>query len=142
MDNRPIDWDVEQVCAWLSENKLDELANRFREEKVDGLVLFSGEITDEDLKNDLDIKAFGVRKRLLILINNVLHSSNTSVLSSNFSSVLNSSPPSTSKIQNSIAAVNIPKANNSDFNTLPSKRKNEILSTSKTTPLEIQDQSK
>jgi len=45
-DRQKLDWDVEQVCAWLAEEGLGSLQQGFREQAIDGEVLLT--LTRED----------------------------------------------------------------------------------------------
>ena len=59
-------WSVEQVVAWLVENGLEDLDEKFVVHKVDGTRLLS--LTDDDMLNVLKIKSTRVRGLLKELI--------------------------------------------------------------------------
>merc|ERR1712032_1293862 len=66
LDKDPSAWTVEAVQGFLDHAGLSELQSTFLLQQIDGLVLLS--LTPEDLKHELGISQFGVRRRLLLTI--------------------------------------------------------------------------
>ncbi|CAE8619471.1 unnamed protein product, partial [Polarella glacialis] len=56
----------QEVADWLVSLGVEEKAvSKFVEQEIDGNALL--EVTDEELKNDLEVEKFGQRKRILTL---------------------------------------------------------------------------
>ncbi len=55
-------WSVEQVVDWLTENRLEDLDEKFVVHKVDGTRLLS--LTDDDMLNVLKIRSGLMREAL------------------------------------------------------------------------------
>ena len=61
-------WEVEDICAWLTQNMLEEHCGCFRENKVGGSTLLSS-LKDGTLKTDLKdirVKALGKSSHFII----------------------------------------------------------------------------
>ena len=59
-------WGIYEVAIYLIMNDLDDSATLFVKEKITGETM--GTLTETDLKNELDIQAFGDRRRIMNLI--------------------------------------------------------------------------
>ncbi|CAE7597482.1 WDSUB1 [Symbiodinium natans] len=67
-ESTPADWSVERVASWLASldnaaGTWDRYVDSFRENQISGKALRS--LTMEELRDDLDIKAFGPRKVIM-----------------------------------------------------------------------------
>eukprot|EP00929_Paragymnodinium_shiwhaense_P048475 TRINITY_DN244_c1_g1_i4.p1 TRINITY_DN244_c1_g1~~TRINITY_DN244_c1_g1_i4.p1 ORF type:complete len:741 (-),score=60.20 TRINITY_DN244_c1_g1_i4:17-2185(-) len=56
-------WSVDEVAKWLQSVGFADLAPRFLEEAISGDVLLA--LTSDELRKELDVPKFGIRKRLL-----------------------------------------------------------------------------
>ena len=59
-------WDPRRVAAWLTASGFGDVAPRFEEEEVTGPLLLN--LTDEQLRDDLGVRVFGRRARLLAAV--------------------------------------------------------------------------
>lgn len=59
----PSKWGVEDVSKWLGENEFQTLIPIFKENEIDGEILLN--LNEEKLKNELQIKALGIREKLM-----------------------------------------------------------------------------
>ena len=57
-------WTVENVAFWIENTfHLPNLKKKFQDNLINGEILL--ELTNEVLKNDIDIRAYGIRKKIL-----------------------------------------------------------------------------
>lgn len=60
------EWSVEETKEWLEEQGFGRYATTFGENDIDGELLL--QLTNDDLRDELQILSFGDRKKLEILI--------------------------------------------------------------------------
>ncbi|KAJ3353736.1 polar growth protein [Entophlyctis luteolus] len=64
------DWTVEMVAEWVRQKGASEdIVKSFVEQEVDGTVLLS--LSADDLKNELGVVSFGLRRKLIMAIEKV-----------------------------------------------------------------------
>mmetsp|Transcript_27799 Transcript_27799/g.24427 ORF Transcript_27799/g.24427 Transcript_27799/m.24427 type:complete len:174 (-) Transcript_27799:2504-3025(-) len=63
------EWNIEDVAEWLEHLSLNDYIDIFKENHVDGKLLF--EITETDLKDDFKMTSFGHRKNFMKAVENL-----------------------------------------------------------------------
>ncbi|KAJ3106647.1 polar growth protein [Physocladia obscura] len=69
------DWTVDMVAEWVRQKGASEdIVKSFIEQEVDGSVLIS--LSGEDLKNELGVMSFGLRRKLTLAIDKIRTAAN------------------------------------------------------------------